>query len=86
MGFIVQDLLDYAKIKADKFRKNTSTFNIIESVEKVMCVQRQKAEDQNIQFYATYNNIRTHEEENEISSQSFDTAREIHSPDITTDE
>ena len=48
MGFIVQDLLDYAQIKADKFRKNISTFNIIESVEKVMCVQRMKAEDQNI--------------------------------------
>ena len=51
-----------------------------------MCVQRMKAEDQNIQFYATYNNIWTNEQDNQISNQVFDTAREIHSPDITTDE
>lgn len=33
MQFIVQDLLDYAQIKAGKFRKNISTFNIKESIE-----------------------------------------------------
>ena len=48
MGFIVQDLLDYAQIKSDKFRKNISSFNIVESVEKVMCIQRMKAVDQKI--------------------------------------
>ena len=45
MGFIVQDLLDYAQIKSDKFRKNIAMFNIIESVEKVMSIQRTKAND-----------------------------------------
>jgi hypothetical protein len=40
MGFIVQDLLDYAQIKSNNFRKNITSFNIIDSVEKVMCVQR----------------------------------------------
>ena len=48
MGFIVQDLLDYAQIKSDNFRKNISSFNIIDSVEKVMCIQRMKAVDQKI--------------------------------------
>ena len=43
MTFIVQDLLDYAQIKAGKFRKNFNTFNIRESVEKVMCIQRKNA-------------------------------------------
>ena len=40
MSFIVQDLLDFAQIKAGKFRKNIDSFNIIDSVEKVMCIQR----------------------------------------------
>jgi Ca2+-binding EF-hand superfamily protein len=43
MCFMVQDLLDYAQIKAEKFRKVLKTFNIRESVDKVMCIQRQKA-------------------------------------------
>lgn len=36
MTFMVQDLLDYAQIKAGKFRKNICVFNIKESIEKVM--------------------------------------------------
>ena len=62
MGFIVQDLLDYAQIKSDNFRKNISSFNIIECVEKVMCIQRMKAMDQKIEFFATFTNIRQEEE------------------------
>jgi hypothetical protein len=38
MNFMVQDLLDYAQIKANKFRKVLKHFNIRESVEKVMCI------------------------------------------------
>lgn len=45
MSFMVQDLLDYAQIKANKFRKVLNTFNIRESVERVMCIQRQKAQE-----------------------------------------
>ena len=40
MNFIIQDLLDFAQIKGDKFRKNYQVFNIKEAVEKVMCIQR----------------------------------------------
>ena len=57
MNFLVQDLLDYAQIKAGKFRKNIEEFNIRDAVEQVMCVQRQIAQTNNIQFYATYHNI-----------------------------
>lgn len=57
MTFIVQDLLDYAQIKAGKFRKNISTFDIRESVEKVMCIQRTKAEEKGLEFYAQYENF-----------------------------
>ena len=57
MTFIVQDLLDYAQIKAGKFRKNISTFDIRESVEKVMCIQRKNAEEKGIDFKVSYINF-----------------------------
>ena len=62
MTFIVQDLLDYAQIKAGKFRKNFNTFNIRESVEKVMCIQRKNALEKNIDFYVEFVNIRDPED------------------------
>lgn len=40
MSFLVQDLLDYAQIKAGKFRKNISQFDIKMMIEEVMCIQR----------------------------------------------
>ena len=57
MSFLVQDLLDYAQIRSDKFRKVLGHFNIRNSIEKVMCIQRQKATDQNLQFEAEFVNI-----------------------------
>ena len=57
MTFIVQDLLDYAQIKAGKFRKNITSFNIRESIEKVMCIQRMKAEEKNLDFNVQFINI-----------------------------
>lgn len=47
---MVQDLLDYAQIKAGKFRKNISEFNIRKSVEKVMSIQRLNAQKKGIDF------------------------------------
>ena len=35
MSSMIQDLLDYAQIKAGKFRKNISCFNIRDTVEKI---------------------------------------------------
>ena len=57
MTFIVQDLLDYAQIKAGKFRKNISTFDIRESIEKVMCIQREKAHEKGIEFSTQFINF-----------------------------
>lgn len=45
---IVQDLLDFAQIKAGKFRKNINDFNIIDIVNQVMLIQQRKAQDNNI--------------------------------------
>lgn len=63
MSFMVQDLLDYSQIKADKFRKVLKTFNIRQSIEKVMCIQRQKAIDLKLDFYAEFVNIKMDEQE-----------------------
>mmetsp|Transcript_5517 Transcript_5517/g.8657 ORF Transcript_5517/g.8657 Transcript_5517/m.8657 type:complete len:121 (-) Transcript_5517:1112-1474(-) len=38
MAFLVQDLLDYAQIKAGKFRKRVCRFNIREAIESVICI------------------------------------------------
>ena len=45
MSLIVQDLLDYAQINANKFRKNISLFSIKEIVEQVIEMQKDKAND-----------------------------------------
>jgi len=38
MTFLIQDLLDFAQIKAGKFRKNIEYFNIRDAIEQVMCI------------------------------------------------
>ena len=58
MSFLVQDLLDYAQIRAGKFRKNLKTFDIREAIEKVMCIQRRKAQAQNIDLEVEYHDIK----------------------------
>ena len=57
MTYMVQDLLDYAQIKAGKFRKIINHFDIRQAVESVMCVQRKKAGEQGLDFYATFENF-----------------------------
>ena len=57
MEFLIQDLLDYAQIKAGKFRKNVQSFNIRNAIEKVMCIQRKKALQNGIDFSVEYENI-----------------------------
>ena len=39
MQFTIQDLLDYAQLKASKFRKNITTFSIIDAVKQVIGMQ-----------------------------------------------
>ena len=57
MNFIIQDLLDFAQIKGDKFRKNNLVFNIKDAVEKVMSIQRQKAINKDLEFEADFINF-----------------------------
>jgi signal transduction histidine kinase len=43
MTHVVQDLLDFAQIKANKFRKNFKKFDIREAINKIMSYQNIKA-------------------------------------------
>ena len=57
MGFLIQDLLDYAQIKSDKFRTNIDQFNIVDAVKKVMDVQRKQAKDRGIDLISDFQNV-----------------------------
>ena len=57
MTFMVQDLLDFAQIKAGKFRKNIREFNILEAVNKVVSIQEKQAEDKGISLFSQFKNI-----------------------------
>lgn len=74
--------MDFAQIKAGKFRKNIKPFNIRDAIQKVMSTQSQKAKDNNIQFDVVYKNI-------EMYDTGFDThpkTSRLKSPVICTDE
>ena len=55
MSLNVQDLLDYAQINADKFRKNITRFNIVEFIKNVIEMQQDKADDQGIELNYEFN-------------------------------
>ena len=57
MTSMIQDLLDYAQIKAGKFRKKFTTFNIRESIEKVVSIQKLKAESKGLNMPIVFENI-----------------------------
>ena len=57
MLFLVQDLLDYAQIKSNKFRKNIESFDIRNAIKTVMSIQKKRAEEKNIDFVTKFINI-----------------------------
>ena len=57
MTSMIQDLLDYAQIKSGKFRKNITTFNIRHTIEKVVSIQRLKADSKGLTMPIVFENI-----------------------------
>ena len=51
MGFLIQDLLDFAQIKTGKFRVNVKEFNIREAFEEVMSIQREQATAKGVEMH-----------------------------------
>jgi len=48
MECLVKDLLDYAQIKAGKFRMDLKYFDIHNTIKEVIAIQQQQAEAKNI--------------------------------------
>lgn len=82
MSTMIQDFLDYAQIKAGKFRKNITTFNIRDSIEKVVSIQRHKADSKGVEMLIEFENIA---ESHEEYQKNFNIDRK-HSPMIKSDE
>ena len=57
MLYMVQDLLDMAQIKSDKFRKNITNFSIMDAVNAVINIQNDKAVQKGLKLYAEFVNI-----------------------------
>ena len=57
MSAMIQDFLDYAQIKSGNFRKNITTFNIRESIEKVTSIQKLKADSRGLSISIEFENI-----------------------------
>ena len=81
MNSMIQDLLDYAQIKAEKFRKNLSVFNIREAIEKVVSIQKCKAQAKGLDMPIIFEDIA---ESHEAYQNNF-LIDEKHSPMIKSD-
>ena len=57
MNFLIQDLLDFAQIKAGKFRINIKEFNVREAFQEVLSVQKEKASGKGLDLSIKYENI-----------------------------
>ena len=54
LDHLVHNMLDYAQLKAGKFRKRYDTFNIKDCVQMVMAIQKVQAQYKNIDLTAEY--------------------------------
>jgi len=56
MGFLVDDLLDFAQINAGKFRKVVTQFDVRDAIEEVVSIQNDKARMAGIKLKSFYHN------------------------------
>ena len=56
MGFLVDDLLDFAQINAGKFRKVVTHFDVRDAIEEVVSIQNDKAKMAGIKLKSFYHN------------------------------
>ena len=57
MENLIQDLLDYAQIKAGKFRMNLARFDLKESVQEVSQILQEKALAKNIEIEHDFSSL-----------------------------
>ena len=57
MKYLIQDLLDFAQMKAGKFRKNVKKFDVKEIIEETMSIEQEKAKNKGVELKVEYINI-----------------------------
>ncbi len=59
LNFLVNDILDFAQLRSSKFRKSTKCFDIKESIDEVLNIQKYKAEQMGISMKSEFHNFQT---------------------------
>jgi hypothetical protein len=54
MKYMIDNMLDYANIKNDKFTKNIQWFNIEKEVQSLISIHQKKADSCNVKTLATF--------------------------------
>ena len=57
LGFLINDMLDYAQLSAGQFRKCFNNFNLIHSVAEILKIMKFKADELGINIEANFENI-----------------------------
>ena len=57
LGFLINDMLDYAQLSAGKFRKFMNKFDLMESVDDVMRIMRFKADQLGIEIKVDFEKL-----------------------------
>lgn len=69
MSFLVNDILDYAKISAGKFFKYCHKFDIKHSVDEILLIMKNKADQIGIEIETNYTGFSKEDDSTNISSQ-----------------
>jgi signal transduction histidine kinase len=56
---LLNDILDFAQLKSEKFRKDMHNFNVKDSIQEIMLVQQYKAEQKGIDMILKMENFPT---------------------------
>ena len=57
MKYLIQDLLDFAQMKAGKFRKNIQEFDVKDIIDEMMSIEQEKAKNKGVSLHVEYLNI-----------------------------
>ena len=54
MSYLISDFLDFSQIKSGKFTKNNKRFDICQSIEKVIAIQKIQAAQKGIELKSEF--------------------------------
>lgn len=59
LSFLVHDILDYAQISANKFRKMQTEFNLTDSIDEILLILKFKAEYLGVKINTFYKGFKS---------------------------